>query len=101
SRSRRFSMPYVTGRWMLSSENVQPKRNTTGPELELGVQANTFSGRATEPNAAPVPRPCSLSRHITEPNGIPGLDMTPQSRTSRQDSSSTVKGQDEDVAWYV
>lgn len=92
-------MPYVAGRWMLSSENVQPKRNTTGPELELGVQANTFSGRATEPETTPRPR--SLSRHITEPNGIPGLGMTPQSKTSRQDSSSTVREQDQDVAWYV
>lgn len=84
---------------MLSSENVQPKRNTTGPELELGLQANTFSGRATEPETTPRPR--SLSRHITEPNGKPGLDMTPQSKTSRQDSSSTVREQDQDVAWYV
>ncbi|KAI3535679.1 hypothetical protein CSPX01_11203 [Colletotrichum filicis] len=99
SRSRRFSMPYVAGRWMLSSENVQPKRNTVGPELELGMQANTFSGRAAEPETTPHPR--SLSRHITEPNGIPGLGMTPQSRTSRQDSSSTVREQDQDVAWYV
>ncbi|UQC78780.1 uncharacterized protein CLUP02_04257 [Colletotrichum lupini] len=99
SRSRRFSMPYVAGRWMLSSENVQPKRNTVGPELELGMQADTFSGRAAEPETTPHPR--SLSRHITEPNGIPGLGMTPQSRTSRQDSSSTVREQDQDVAWYV
>ncbi|OHE91956.1 hypothetical protein CORC01_12744 [Colletotrichum orchidophilum] len=99
SRSRRFSMPYVAGRWKLSSDTVQPKSKTTGPELELGVQANTFSGRAAEPAA--VPRPRSLSRHITEPGGIPGLDMTRQTRTSRQDSSSTVGGQNQDVAWYV
>ncbi|KZL66321.1 hypothetical protein CT0861_04211 [Colletotrichum tofieldiae] len=104
--SRRLSLSYLGGRCMLSSNTSQLERNATGTEQhsagaepQPGSQADAVSGRAAP--AETLSRPRSLSRHVTEPSGLAGLEMTRQPRSTRQDSSSTVKDHDQEVAWYA
>ncbi|WQF76475.1 hypothetical protein CDEST_01489 [Colletotrichum destructivum] len=111
--SRRFSSSYLGGRCVLGSTTAdadggvtEPERSFGGradplaPEPEPESHADAVSGRAG-PTEEALSRPRSLFRRATEPGNLASLEMTPQPRSGRQDSSSTVKDNDQEVTWYV
>ncbi|KAK6209745.1 hypothetical protein QIS74_11329 [Colletotrichum tabaci] len=109
--SRRFSSSYLGGLCVLGSTTadadggvIEPQRSFGGRpeprELEPESHADAVSGPA-RPAEEALGRPRSLSRRATEPGNLESLEMTPQPRSGRQDSSSTVKDNDQEVTWYV
>ncbi|KAJ0146385.1 hypothetical protein CTA2_918 [Colletotrichum tanaceti] len=70
------------------------------PDNPYNAKANAVFGRAG-PAEEVLRRPRSLPRRATEPGSLAGLTMTPQPKSGRQDSSSTVRDNDEEVPWYV
>ncbi|OBR14437.1 hypothetical protein CH63R_03163 [Colletotrichum higginsianum IMI 349063] len=109
--SRRFSSSYLGGRCVLGSTTadadggvIEPQRSFGGRpeprELEPESHANAVPGPAGQAEEA-LGRPRSLSRRATEPGNLESLEMAPQPRSGRQDSSSTVKDNDQEVTWYV
>ncbi|KAK1973351.1 hypothetical protein LZ30DRAFT_611118, partial [Colletotrichum cereale] len=104
--SKPLSLSYVVGRDMLSPNVAQPEQSITRPERQPfgagsqpGSQADADSGRLT--SSETLSRPHTLCRHFTEPGILVGLELTRQSRSNRQDSSSTVRDHGQEVACYV
>ncbi|KAK2742720.1 hypothetical protein CKAH01_18457 [Colletotrichum kahawae] len=92
SRSRRFSMPYLGSRFVLSSQEAASKRNSGEDSHDLGQQESSGSGRVVQTE---IPRrPRAMSRRLTAPIGL-----SPHSSSSQPDSGSTIV--DHEATEYV
>ncbi|KAH0443612.1 hypothetical protein CcaCcLH18_00925 [Colletotrichum camelliae] len=97
SRSRRFSMPYLGNRFVLSSEETASKRNSGEDTHDLGQQESSGSGRVVQTE---IPRrPRAMSRRLTAPIGLSPLEIARHSSSSQPDSGSTIV--DHEATEYV
>ncbi|KAF4918888.1 hypothetical protein CGCVW01_v008446 [Colletotrichum viniferum] len=97
SRSRRFSMPYLGSRFVLSSQETASKRNSGEDTHDPGQQESSGSRRIVQTE---VPRrPRAMSRRLTAPIGLSPLEVAQNSSSSHPDSGSTIV--DHEATEYV